>query len=434
MKFKFVGGSLSALLLAAALAGCTGGSGGSTAGGDGTLTSVSESDVLATVDGTSVTRKELDQTLEGLYGERFLSQVIDGQVLAAELKKKNITLTDDEINKEQARVAEQDPTVKAAIEAGGSRIYVVRNQVIRNLSLRQLLIADKKGDPAKEKAFFDKYASFYGTPAQNKLAILAATTKVRADQLNRALKAKPDSFAQLVTDQKARATTDPIAQQSTTDTGRFETPEEFATSRGIPPQLVAPIITALAKAKKGETLPANTQAITPNGPFLIIKVIDHKDAVKPSYDAVKAQVATDYRMSQVAEEEIKKNPANPTSLEENIRRVIQALGQPNQETGSPGIKASITDALAIILTPASTAYLQKLRPTANVQISDQSYKEVAQLYQQPTAVPGAPTGNSAAESNTATGNSTATNSAANTATANTAANSATTNSAAPSTP
>ncbi|RYX85704.1 peptidyl-prolyl cis-trans isomerase [bacterium] len=400
MNLKFFGATTSALLLATALAGCGGNT--STPGGG------SPSDAVATVGSGSVTRAQLDQTLEGIYGEQMLPQLIDTQLLAEDLKSKSLEVTDAEVAAELTRLQEQDPTIKTAVEAGGARVEVIKNQVRRNLTVQKLLTVGITSDEAKEKAFFTTYSSYYATPTQNKLGLLAASTKVRADQLERALKTDPNSFAKLVEEQKGKAATDQIAGQSNADVGRFETPDEFATSRNIPTQLVAATIKALGTAKKGQVLPK--QGLTPNGPFIIVKVIDRKEASKPDFAALKDQVATDYKMAQAALAEIKKNPQNPPKLEENIKQVAQLMQQPNPQTGAPGSRPALRDILTFILRPASNNMLDKLRTAGTVQISDTAYKEVAKQYQ---PLPGA-TGEAA---NTAAGNTAAANTAAtNTAT------------------
>ena len=402
MNFKLFGG-MSALLLSAALAGCSPSTGGGAAGAG------APGDTLATVGTSNVTRAQLSQTLEGIYGERTLPELIDTQLLSEELKAKSGTVTDAEVDAELTRIEEQTPSVKKTIEAGGARVDVIKNQIRRNLTVQKLLTNGIATDPAKVKAFFSKFSSYYGTPVQVRVGVLAASTKVRADQITRALKAKPDSFATLVTEQKASK--DQLAARlSTADVGQFEAPADFGPAEfeplGVPPQALsqiapalAPISKALATAKKGQILPA--QGISPKGPFLIVKVVDRKEASKPDFAKLQSIVETDYKMAQAAQVEIKKNPGNPQQLDQVVKQVITYLGQPNPQTGQPGVKAGLRDALTTILQPASNNLLEKLRTAGTVKISDPAYKEVATGYQQPTAAPGA-SGNSAAGSAPAT--------------------------------
>ena len=416
MNLKFVGATASALLLATALAGCSGPSGGGTS-----TTSGSGGDTVVTVGSGSVTRAQLGQALEVKYGAQELPDLIDGELLAEDLKSKNLSVTDAEITAELERAVEQNPQVKTVVDAGGPRLDYIKNQVRRNLTLRKLLMDGVTADAAKEQEFFKTYGSYYATPTQNKLGLLAASTKVRADQLARSLKTDPNSFAKLVDEQKAKATTDPIAGQSNTDVGRFETPDEFATSRGIPAPLVAPLIKALATAKKGQILP--TQALAPNGPFLIVKIVDHKDAAKPDFTKSQADVETDYKLAQAALAEIKKSPTNPQKLEDNVKRVAQLISQPNPQTGQPGARPTLRDILTYILAPASNNLLQKLRTAGTVTVADATYKDIAKQYQPLPGAPGAEGVANGAAENSAAGNGAAENTAADTST-NTAANTA----------
>ncbi len=374
MNFKLFGG-VSALLLAAALTGCSPSTSGTGAAASG--------DALATVGSSNVTRAQLSQTLEGIYGDQVLPELIDTQLLSEAAKAKKLEVTDAEVETELARIQEQTPSVKTTLEAGGARVDVIKNQIRRNLTVQKLLTDGIASDTAKEQAFFKTYASYYSTPLQMRLGILAASTKVRADQLARALKAKPDSFNALVDEQKAKAAQDNVAGASTADTGRLSEPTEFGPA----------VAKALATAKKDAILPV--QKLGPTGPFLIFKVLERKDASKPDFAKLQPTIAVDYKMAQAAQAEIKKNPNNPASLEQNIKQLITYLAQPNPQTGQPGVKASLRDALTTILRPASNNLLEKLRAGGTVQISDPAYKEVAKAYQAPTAAPGA-VGNTAA--------------------------------------
>lgn len=415
MKTRFLGGSLAALLLALALAGC----GGKTAPGSTTdVAGTTPSDALATVGTAQITRGDLDTMLEGAVGRQALPQLIDSQLLTEALKAKGGSVSEDEVSTEVARLSANDPTLKEAVDAGGPRAQVARQQVRRALTTAKLLTEGIVADDTKVQAFFKQYGAYYGTPLQVKIGILASSTKARADILSRALQTKPDSFEALVAQQKK--TNDPIGSQSTSDTGRFQPVEQVF---GSAPAL-APLTKLLTTAKKGQVLPL--QAVTPKGPFLIVKVVDRQEATQPDFAKVKDQVTLDYKLAQVAEPVVKKNPTNPGTLEQNIKQIIAFLAQPNPQTGAPGTKATLRDALNYILQGPSRDLLTKLRSNGSVQISDPTYKEVAQAYAAAPASAGAGAANTATSAT-----NTATNSGAP-ATGNAVAP-ATTNSAAPAT-
>ena len=391
MKTRYFGGSFAALLLALALAGCNKGGGTTTPTTVGAISPTSSSDALATVGGTPITRGELTTLLEGIAGTRVLPELIDGQLLTEALKAKKGEVTEDEVTAELARIGESDATVKAAVTAGGPRAQVARQQVRRNLTVQKLLTEGITADDAKVKAFYNKYAAYYGTPLQVRLGILAASTKARADILARAVKSKPASFDTLVAEQKK--TNDPLGAQSTGDTGRFQPVEQIFGSNPA----IAPLNKGIATAKKGQILPV--QALSPQGPFLIVRVVDRQEASKPDFAKFKDQATVDYKLAQAAEIEIKKNPQNPQTLEQNIKAVVEYLARPNQQTGAPGIKASLRDALTSVLIPASQNLLTTLRTNGSVQISDPSYKDIAQAY---APAPAAGAAGNVAAGNTAT--------------------------------
>lgn len=399
MNFKPFSATLGALLLATALTGCTGstsGTSGASGGGSG--------DVIATVGSASVTRADLNQTLEGIYGESTLPQLIDTQLLNEALKAKNGSVSDAEVDAELTHLQEQNARVKTEIEAGGPRAQVIKNEIRRNLTVQKLLTQGITSDATKEKAFLTQYATYYSTPLQMRLGILAATTKVRIDQLARQLKDKPDSFNALVDEQKGKVAQDRFAGGSTPDIGSLVEPKQF------PPAVAK----ALATAKKGQVTPP--LALAPTGPYLIIKVLDRKDASKPDFAKLQPQVETDYKLAQVAQTELKKIPQMPQKLPDAIKQLIAVRAQPNMQTGEPGAKTTLREALTLLLNSASTELLTSLRKASTVQINDTAYKEVAKRYEQPTAAPGetgnTATGNSAATTTTNSAATTTTNSAA----------------------
>ncbi|BCM92734.1 hypothetical protein IAD21_04616 [Abditibacteriota bacterium] len=343
------------------------------------LAQAAPDEAVATVDGVPVTRGTLDQTLEGIYGEQILPQLIDDQLLANALLARGQSVSDSEVNAELARFQAQDPAIKAAAESGGVRAQVVKYQIRRIVTARKLLIARiPDPTPAQLQAFFTTYAPYYGQPAQNRLGFLATATKARANQLARTLKTNSGAFNSLVNQQKQKADTDPIAGQSITDIGRFETPSEFGTIRRIPAEVVAPLVKALATAKKGQVLPV--QALTPQGPFLIVKVVDRKEATTPTLAQLQPDINTDYKMAQVAQAEIKKNPRNPQKLEDNIRQVLELLAQPTTQSGEQDARPTLRDALAFMLRPASNNSLTYLRAHSSVTIADPSYSALASSY------------------------------------------------------
>ncbi|RYX84112.1 peptidyl-prolyl cis-trans isomerase [bacterium] len=341
--------------------------------------SPSPEEPIAVVDGVAVTRATLNQTLEGIYGQQLLPQLIDNQLLENALKGRGLTVSEDEVNAEMERLLSQDPSLESAIVQGGLRVVVIRNQVRRSLVSQKLLTSRiAEPTPAQLQAFFATYVGYYSTPAKNKLGILATSTKARADQMVAALKSNPNAFAKLVEEQKGKAAADQIAGQSNVGLPTFESPEEFAISRGIPPQLVATTIKALTTAKKGQTLPL--VALMPTGPFVIIKVVDRQEAVKPALAQIKSQVETDYKLAQAAQAELKKSPMNQQTLPNTVKQVIESMSQPNPTTGEPGTRPSLRDVFTIMLRPATNSSLAYLRSHTSLVIPDPAYAPVAGQY------------------------------------------------------
>lgn len=380
---------LAAIGLALALAGCNGttagGAGGGTAGAAGT-----SGETLATVGGTPVTRTELNKILEAQSGAQVLPVLIDTQLLLQAGKDANITVSDADVAAELETQKKKDPQLSEALTKNPKLVDVINTQIRRNLVTQQLLTKDVKVTDADAKKFFDTYKTYYEEPAKVKVGTLLTSTKARADAMSRALKDKTKTFEQLVEEQKKAQ--DPLASRSSLG-------DAFAPVDTLPLVFGADEAKSIQALSKGGTTEPKSINVGGGQPiFVLFHVTDKQEAKKADFTALKSTIETDYKMAQVAKDEVKKgkdaqgNPNPP--FDETLKRTRDAVRQQSQDPSAPA--PTMRDVLTLILRPLQQNVLTDLRAKGTVKIDDPAYTEVAEQYKAiPTPVPPAATAGAA---------------------------------------
>ncbi len=102
--------------------------------------------IVATVNGNPISRLAVIGKLEKASGKKTLDSLITQKLIADELDKKKITVTDDEINADikniEDQIAAQGSTLAQALTAQGMTTADLKDQVSINLRMEKLL-ADK---------------------------------------------------------------------------------------------------------------------------------------------------------------------------------------------------------------------------------------------------------------------------------------------------
>ena len=367
---------LAAIGLALALAGCNGANGGATGATTGAA-SGGNGDTLATVGGTPITRAELTKILEAQSGAQYLPILIDTQLLIQDGKDKGITVSDADVAAELERQKKVDPRLAEELTKNPKLADIINSQVRRNLVTQRILTKDVKMTDADVQKFFNTYKSYYEDSAKVKVGTLLTSTKARADAMSRALKGKTKTFEQLVEEQKKAQ--DPLASRSSVG-------DSFAPVDTLPlvfGEAEAKSIQALSKGGTTEPKAINVGAGQPI--YVLFHVTDKQEPTKADFAALKPQVETDYKMAQVAMDEVKKNPQNPP-FAETLKRTRDAIRGQSQDPTTP--PPSLRDVLTTILRPLQGNILTELRSKGTVKIDDATYTEVAEQYKAiPTPVP-----------------------------------------------
>ncbi len=354
-------------------------------GGGGTTTSgveVKPETVLATVGDTTLNKSEMYALLEANYGASALTQLIDYTLLMQKAKSEGIDITEADVQTALDERAKSNPAMAEAQKKGGAALDALKRQVRLQMAVDRLLTKDVKVDAKAYATWLDKNQSKYAVPERVKMGVLFTSTQARADVLAQQLKSGK-SFQDLVKAQKA--TNDPIAQSSVTDTTENAPKEDPNGGYLGVAELPAEMKEALAKLKNDETSGIIKLAGT-RPAFVILKLLDRKAGVPAKGDAPQPQL--EYKLEQVSRGLVKENPGNP-NFEQTLTQVEQAIQQQGMQSGSftPPTYRQILD---YINQTAVQKLLADLRTSSKVEIKDPMYKEVADNYKAaPTPAGGA---------------------------------------------
>ena len=378
-QMKMGAGIALSFALAAALSGCNN-KGGGTSSGPGVLPSGSGSDTIATVNGEPISRDQVRSITETTSGPQTLATLINLRLIEQAMKKDNITVPDAEIQKayddavakqlsQEAQQSGQNSFKLLIASAEGKSL--VRRQTAAQLGVDYLVTKDIKTDDAKLKAWFDKHKAEYGSPAELKVGILGASTKVRADALEQQLKSKSKTFPQLVEEQKKA--NDPAAQQLSNE--GLDVPE--AALQG---KTNDPLATAIMKTKEGEISAPIKIGKAPQEAFAIITVLSRTPAKVPDLSTMRSQIEQDYKLEQVAREDLK------TNFDAAVKQVQQGMAQQAmQRPGTPAPKYH--DVLEMLAQSAKAKLLERLRTEGKVDVSDKLYASIADQFKPTPAAP-----------------------------------------------
>lgn len=331
-----------------------------------------ETQTLANVGTTSVSRAELNELLEAQYGEQLLPYLLDTKLISEALKAKNLQISDAEIDADLERRKIQDPNLGASLAtATPQRAKFLRQNIERDLGVQKLLVSSVAAPTdAQLSDFFNRRRAFYDQSAKIRLGLLLSSSSARAKQMENLLKSGRKSFSQLVAEQKKLP--DSVAKQSTLDRGAFEPLSNL-------PVTVQKQLESVPKGGWTSAQPLNIGA--PQPIWIIFRKTDFQPVVPADFAQIRAQVEADFKMAQVAFLESKKNPQNPP-FEQVLTGTRDSLSQtaPNP---------TLRDVLTTILGPARENVLANLRAKGGVSITDATYKSVGERYK-PQIVPVVP--------------------------------------------
>lgn len=251
----------------------------------------SMSAAVGELDGKKITKADLYGELQNTMGDAQLGSTLDNmmtmKLISIEADKTGKTVSDADIDAFVKTIEKQngfttDAELEQALSSSGMTLDSFKQtQILPQLELR--LIFDQKLAPTDQQLqdYYNKNKdSFATTPEQVKASQIVLKTKAEAEDILSQLKQGAD-FATLAKEKSIDTNT----KDNGGDLGYF--------GKG---QLGDDAVeTAAFAAKKG----ALTDVVQSSIGYVVLKVVDHKEAVIPTYDEAKADVKAKYLDEQI---------------------------------------------------------------------------------------------------------------------------------------
>lgn len=168
-------------------------------------------EIVAKVGDEKITKEELYDTLVKASGQQALDIMIEDKVIAMELKKEKVTVSDEEVEAELATQIESvggEEAFAAALEQGGITEKEFKDSITEYLSIRE--VVEPRIDITDEdtKAYFDENKESLSTEDQVEASHILVEDEATAKEIAKKL-ANGEDFATL-------------AKEHSTDTGSAE--------------------------------------------------------------------------------------------------------------------------------------------------------------------------------------------------------------------
>lgn len=167
--------------------------------GIGRMTAVPADQVVARVNGEEITKDQLYDNLKTQYGKDALDQLISEKIIEAELKKQNITVSDEDTQKElQGMIAQYggQEQFDALLANYGYSIEDFTKNIVTNLKLKKLLQSRITITEADMRAYFEQNKETFGVEEQVKASHILVESEAKAKEVKEKLAAGGD-FAEL---------------------------------------------------------------------------------------------------------------------------------------------------------------------------------------------------------------------------------------------
>lgn len=226
-----------------------------------------KSQTVASVDGERITKKELYDTLVGVYGESAVDNLVTKVVIDKEADKRNVKVKDSEIDAEVATYEESyggEEGLKSALEASGLTLADLKEDIETNIKIEKLMAEDIEITEDEVKAYYEENKSNFDTPESIEVSHILVEDKETAQEILDKLKAGED-FSKL-------------AKEYSTDTATAEKGGElgFITSG----EMVEEFEKAAFALKVGEI----SDIVKTDYGYHIIKATDYKEAKESTYE------------------------------------------------------------------------------------------------------------------------------------------------------
>lgn len=253
----------------------------------GMITSTAKNEAVATVDGSKITKEELYDELVASYGTDTLNTMITNKMIELEAKKQNVTVSDEDIQKELDVLIEQygdEETLKGQLEASGSSMDDLKDDIVQYLQTRKLIEPSIKITDEEIKTYFEENKDSLGQAEQVEASHILVEDKATAEEVLKKLEDGGD-FAEL-------------AKEYSTDEGSAANGGSLGYfGKG---QMVAEFEDAAFKLEVGKI----SEPVKTEHGYHIIKVTDKKEAkeatLKDSKEQIKETLLTEKLQTEYA--------------------------------------------------------------------------------------------------------------------------------------
>ncbi|AZV41000.1 peptidylprolyl isomerase [Peribacillus asahii] len=251
------------------------------------ITSTAKNETVATVDGSKITKEELYDELVASYGTDTLNTLITNRMIELEVKKQNVTVSDEDIQKELDVLIEQygdEETLKGQLEASGSSMDDLKDDIVQYLQTRKLIEPSIKITDEEIKTYFEENKDSLGQAEQVEASHILVEDKATAEEVLKKLENGGD-FAEL-------------AKEYSTDEGSAANGGSLGYfGKG---QMVAEFEDAAFKLDVGKI----SEPVKTEHGYHIIKVTDKKEAkeatLKDSEEQIKETLLTEKLQTEYA--------------------------------------------------------------------------------------------------------------------------------------
>lgn len=242
-----------------------------------------DSAAVATVNGVDITKDKLYSELVTLGGTQTLDNLITEELIDQEVKKANITVTEDDLTKEIESVKKNFATEEefnSALTQSGMTLDDLKNEMNIQVKIRKLVEPQVKVTDADIKKYFDENPGAFDTAEQVKASHILVATKEEADSILKEIKGGSD-FATVA----AAKSLDTASKDKGGDLDFFP--------KGTHEDAFDNAAFALEKDQLSDVVQSASG-------FHIIKVTDRKDAHKATLEEKSAEIKEQLTTTQVS--------------------------------------------------------------------------------------------------------------------------------------
>lgn len=231
------------------------------------------SEAVAKVNGEVITKDELYDLMVKAVGDQALDYLITQKIIELEAKKQNITVTDEDINKELEKVYEAyggETIFKQNLELSGHSLDEYKEELALTIKAKKLMEPRIEITEEEMKAYFDEHKDEFAQEQQVHARHILVDDENLAREIYEKLK-KGEDFAELA----KQYSTDTATKDNGGDLGFFGKGEMVEEFEKVAFSLKVGEISSPVKTEYG---------------YHIIKVEEKKEAQEPNYENSKEKI------------------------------------------------------------------------------------------------------------------------------------------------